>query len=174
MLFRSTRQSGSKKIISGRGEYTIRRHGYSGKKSKEPAGSCWRAVSGAGNDKSGDRGGGHSAGSGSRPAYFETLIGAVAVEKHKKPGTAADKSKKEKLDYDETTYCKNKGKYADHTRCLTWKKNCIYYEEKKKQDGSLIGVCKKRRDARQRRKQSQKEDLKVTLEISTHTRKEGS
>ena len=76
--------------------------------------------------------------------------------------------KKQTFGYDGTSYCKNCGKNEDKSICIADMKECKDYVEKRRKDGTCVGVCKKRYDVKQERKRQQQNDKKNTQDISSY------
>ena len=78
------------------------------------------------------------------------------------------KEKKQTLGYDGTSYCKNCGRNEEKSECIADMRECREYVRKKRTDGTLVGVCKKRYDAKQEKKRQQQKDIRNTQDISSY------
>lgn len=76
---------------------------------------------------------------------------------------------KQTVNYDGTSYCKNKGPYAEKSRCKADISDCVFYKSMRgKRSNELVGVCRKRYDAKQKKKSAQAADIKKTQDIAAY------
>lgn len=87
----------------------------------------------------------------------------VTVTKQK-----TEKDKKQTYGYDGTSYCRNCGRNEDKSICLADMRVCREYVRMRRKDGTYVGVCKKRYDAKQEKKRQQQRDIRNTQDISSY------
>ena len=77
--------------------------------------------------------------------------------------------KVQKLDYNNTSHCRNTGKYAHFGKCISCKTDCRYYETIKKNDGTIVGICRPRYDVKKKAREAEREaDIQNTQNLSTY------
>lgn len=77
-----------------------------------------------------------------------------------------------RINYDGSSHCQNRGPHANTARCIAKLSECEFYEIKRRKDSNeYVGVCRKRYEAKQRKKRAQDTDIKRIQDISTYNRR---
>ena len=75
----------------------------------------------------------------------------------------------QKIDYSKSSHCKNNRKYINYGKCIARKTDCLFYEKICKTDGTIVGVCRPRYDAKKKAKKAEREaDIQNTQNLSTY------
>lgn len=73
------------------------------------------------------------------------------------------------MDYNGKSYCQNKGKYENFGKCLARREECVHFEIFKKSDGTLVGICRPRYDAKKKAREAEREaDIQNTQNLSMY------
>lgn len=75
----------------------------------------------------------------------------------------------QKFDYNGKSYCQNKGKYENFRKCLAHRRDCVHFEQIRKSDGTLGGICRLRYDAKKKAREAEREaDIQNTENLSMY------